>query len=409
MVPMDPFEPSDGKSLHAPAQRARGLSRGARREGPSARAPRGTAAVPAIAGGPAIELSGVPAEEWIDRWAGLLLEVEGRAPKTIEAARFCVERFFGDLPAGTAVEQLDRAQVEKHLRRLYIQGLGESARGKALHAIRSFCRYLVGHGRLERNPADEIRAPRVYTREKPTLSVAEIRKLIALDGKGEVARRPKKPKAGRMGRPPDPFVHLRNVVLLAVTYAAGLRASEVGPLRVEDLDWNEETSMFSILVARAKGARRDERIQLPQEISRLLGFYLGIRNEKGVQSPYLFPARFGIALQRRQVHRLFIERVAEVGIERKGRRLSPHTLRHSRATHLLEAGVDVRSVQRMLRHRSIQTTAGYLHTSEEKIARYLLRKEPLEAHRKKKQPQMHGAMRAFLAELGGGGLGAGPN
>jgi len=179
-------------------------------------------------------------------------------------------------------------------------------------------------------------------------------------------------------------------------------------LRLEDLEWNEESSLFSILVARAKGARRDERIQLPPEISRLLGFYLEIRREQpGESSPYLFPSQARRPLTARLVHRIFRNRLSEAGIEKRGRRLSPHSLRHSRATHLLDAGVDVRSVQRMLRHRTINTTATYLHTSEEKITRYLLRKEPLEAHRKKQQPQMRGAMKAFLAELAGGGLGSG--
>jgi site-specific recombinase XerD len=349
---------------------------------------------PSTAGNPAVDADG-DLDQLLDGWIALLGEVEGRAPRTVTAARFAVERFLGDLGATPTAADLTRTAVERHLRRLFVRGLGEAVRAQALRAIRSYLRYLVGHRVLEHNPANEIRAPRTYSRERPTLSLTETRRLLGLDG----------PSA----QLPRTFIGLRNLVLLAVTYAAGLRASEIGPLRAEDLGWGEETSLFSVLVARAKGARRDERMQLPIQISRLLGFYLDLRKREpsAAGSAYLFPARSGSPLTSRQVHRIFKDRLRAAKIEPRGRRLSPHVLRHSRATHLLEAGVDVRSVQTMLRHRSLETTAAYLHTSEEKIARYLLRKEPLEAHRKRPQPQMRGAMKALLDELHGSGLGLG--
>lgn len=360
--------------------------------GPSPLGPAGRGEESSTAGIPAVN-GGGELDAFLDGWIALLGEVEGRAPRTVTAARFAVERFLGDLGAAPTVGDLTRAAVERHLRRLFVRGLGEAARAKALRSIRSFLRYLVGHRMLEHNPANEIRAPRTYSRERPTLSLTETRRLLGLDG--------------TRVQLPRTFIGLRNLVLLAVTYAAGLRASEIGPLRTDDLGWGEDTSLFSVLVARAKGARRDERLQLPVDISRLLGFYLDLRRGEpsAVGSPYLFVGRQGSPLTSRQVHRIFKERLKAAKIEARGRRLSPHVLRHSRATHLLEAGFDVRSVQTMLRHGSLETTAGYLHTSEEKIARYLLRKEPLEAHRKRAQPQLRGAMKALLDELRGPGLG----
>jgi len=323
----------------------------------------------------------------VGAWAEFLGKVECRAQATVLSYRRAVERFLDDAAQEVRPRDLTRGALERHLKRLAYSGKGASSRARALTAIRDFMRYLVGHGVLAVNPAEEIRSPRAYRRERATLTVAET--LLFLGW--QKLRLPPAPRA---------FRALRDLTLWAVAYAAALRASEIGRLRCDSVLWHERDLMFSVLVTRAKHARADSRLVLPVDVSRLLGAYLEARRARGVASPYLFPSERGEApLGARQVHRLFHERLAAAGIEPRGRRLSPHCLRHSRATHLLEAGVDIRAVQAMLRHATLATTGEYVHTDEAKIIRYLRKKEPLDLRRRKRPSRARGALGSLAQEL----------
>lgn len=325
-------------------------------------------------------------EDLLQRWVDFLELVEGLSPRSTVAYRRAVERFLADAEISRP-EEIDRARIERYAKRQSYAGKGESTRTRAIQAIRGFCKYLVAHGHLTSNPALEIRAPRAYARERSILSVQEVKSLIQGQAKP--------------GQLPRTFLELRERVLWSVAYSLALRAGEVGKLRAADVVWNDADGAFSVLVARAKHSRGDVRLPLPPGASRLLGAYLTILPEHAGKSPYLFPAHRRTApLSSRQVHSLFARAMREREVEPRGRRLSPHSLRHSRATHLLEAGWDIRAVQTMLRHRSLAVTATYLHTSEAKLARYLRRNDPLEGKKRAPLP-FGGALKAIFADLGG--------
>jgi site-specific recombinase XerD len=327
-----------------------------------------------------IDSSGVP--NWIndqdilDGWMSFLVSVRGRAKGTVARYRRLVERLLEDV--GQPIAQLKREAIEKHLRRLHVSGRGEAVRHGTVVAIRSLGEWCLAHGIIESNPGASLSGPRSYRREVKVLTVAEVGRLLWGDNPGTLPR-----------DPPE----MRDRVLLGVAYVAGLRASEIGPLEVDGVVWHEAGQIFSILVRRGKGSGQDVRLPLDRPVSRMLGVWLTAR-----------PAgRFlwGRPLTRGAVRNIFLGRCAEVGIEAKGRRLSPHILRHSLATHLLQEGVDIRQVQLLLRHRSIATTEMYLHADVDRLGSVLIRRSPLDRGRRKKVAPLRPALEQLLGEIGG--------
>ena len=321
-------------------------------------------------------------EEWtddraiLDAWMSALVSVRGRSPATARRYRGLVERLLAD--AAQPIAQLDQRLIERHLRRLHVAGCGESVRRGVVVAIRSLGEWCLAHGIIESNPGASLSGPRPYRREIKVLTVAEVGRLLWGDSPGTLPRDP---------------VEMRNRVLLGVAYMAGLRASEIGPLEAEGVVWHEAGLIFSILVRRGKGSGQDVRLPLDRPVSRMLGVWLASR-----------PAgRFlwGRPLTRGAVRNIFLDRCAELGIAATGRRLSPHILRHSLATHLLQEGVDIRQVQLLLRHRSIATTELYLHADVDRLGSVLIRKSPLERGRRKKVLPVRPALEQLLGELRG--------
>jgi site-specific recombinase XerC len=313
----------------------------------------------------------------LDAWMSALVCVRGRSQATARRYRRLVERLLED--SGQRIAQLDQRLIEKHLRRLHVAGRGESVRRGVVVAVRSLGEWCLAHGILAANPGASLSGPRAYRREIKVLTVAEVGRLLWGDSPGTLTRDP---------------VEMRNRVLLGVAYVAGLRASEIGPLEAEGVVWQESGQIFSILVQRGKGAGQDVRLPLDRPVSRMLGMWLAAR-----------PAgRFlwGRPLTRGAVRNIFLDRCAAVGIKAMGRRLSPHILRHSLATHLLQEGADIRQVQLLLRHRSIVTTELYLHADVDRLGAVLIRRSPLEQGRKKKKAvSLRPAMEQLLAELRG--------
>jgi integrase/recombinase XerD len=313
----------------------------------------------------------------LDEWTSFLISVRGRTEGTARRYRRLIERLLADV--GKPIEQLRREDVERHLRRLHVAGRGESVRQGVVVAVRSLGEWCLAHGIMEVNPGSSLSGPRPYRREIKVLTVGEVSRLLWGDKPGTLPR--------------DPLA-LRDRVLLGVAYVAGLRASEIGPLEAEGVAWQEATQTFSILVRHGKRAGGDVRLPLDRPVSRMLGAWLAAR--RAGAGRFLW----GRPLTRGAVRKILQRRCAEVGIVAGGRRISPHVLRHSLATHLLQKGVDIRKVQLLLRHRSIATTEGYLHADVERLGAVLVRSSPLEQRRRKASP-LRPAMAQLLGELQG--------
>ena len=239
---------------------------------------------------------------------------------------------------GKTATALDRAEVSRYLLALREAELSPRSVARHLSAIRQFHRFLVRAGRTTEDPTAHLEAPRPWQRLPGVLSSEEVDRLLA---------------AREVATPRD----LRNQAMLELMYASGLRVSELVGLRLADLD-------FSLGIVRVLGKGDKERlVPVGETAVNSLRAYLKDgrpRLEGGRPTDHLFLGRHGRGLTRQMFWQL-IKRVAlAAGIAKA---VTPHTLRHSFATHLLERGADLRSVQLMLGHADIGTTEIYTHLS----------------------------------------------
>lgn len=272
------------------------------------------------------------------------LQVERAAsPHTLKGYREDLETFVeyfqeenGDCPdpAGlTAVE------LRGFLSALHDAGYAKTSIARKLASLRSFYRFGQREGWVDHNPAKALRNPRKAKKLPHFLSTTEIGKLLSAP-------------------PSDEPLGLRDRAILETLYSAGLRVSELVGLCDEDLDFEQS-------IVRVRGKGRKERLSpLGSYATRALRRWMKVR-ELSAKEPQdrkapVFVNKFGTRLTARSVGRLLEKHLQEAGLDN---RTSPHTLRHSFATHLLDRGADIRSVQELLGHKSLETTQIYTHVS----------------------------------------------
>ncbi len=229
-------------------------------------------------------------------------------------------------------------------------GLSARTTARRLSALRSFFKYLVLDGHLDRNPARTLVRPSMWRTLPKVLTVEEVESLL--------------------NRPADDNPRgLRDRAMLEVLYGAGLRVSELANLKSADVNLDE-----GFLVCRGKGGK-ERLVPLGASARRAVVLYRDgarPRLEQGTVET-LFLTRRGGGFTRQGVWKLVRAYARAAGLEGK---MSPHTLRHSFATHLLERGADLRSVQLMLGHSDITTTQIYTHVSRERLRRVYDRYHP---------------------------------
>jgi len=240
-------------------------------------------------------------------------------------------------------ESLTTRLLRAHQAWLHEQGYAKSTIARRLAAVRSWCRFLCRQGVLSSNPSAGLRGPR------------QDRKLPHFVSREDMAR--------LLGTPPaDTPLGLRDRAVLETLYSAGLRVSELTGLNVEDVDLAE-----GLATVRGKG-KRERLAMLGAQALDALRAWLEARptvaGGRGAQRPALFLNKNGTRLSSRSVGRLLARYLQQAGLDP---RTSPHTLRHSFATHLLDAGADVRSVQELLGHASLATTQIYTHVSTQRL------------------------------------------
>ncbi len=265
-------------------------------------------------------------------------------------ARHTLESYARDLSAlaayadaaGRPIERLDRAALEEFVRQQMTRGLAPRSVARAVAAVRGYYRFLVLDRRLERSPADDLQPPRAWPALPKFLSLDEVDRLIA---QPDVAT----PRG------------LRDRAMIELLYATGLRVSELVGVRAIDLHADEH-----YLTCVGKGSK-ERIVPIGDQASEWIARYQSAaRREllKGRTTPRLFVNMRGGPLSRVGFWKILKQYGRAAGLPRM---LSPHVLRHSFATHLLERGADLRAIQLMLGHADLSTTQIYTHVLEARL------------------------------------------
>ncbi|MEX0969498.1 MAG: tyrosine recombinase [Paracoccaceae bacterium] len=294
---------------------------------------------------------------WIEAFLSAIAAEAGAAANTLAAYRHDLDDFAGHI--GTiGLETASRSDVENYLSTLASNGLATSTRARRLSSIRQFYRFVFQEGWRSDNPAGELRGPGASTRLPKTLTLDEVEALLA---------------AARMfGR--TAHERLRNACLFELLYATGMRVSELVALPDSSARGNP-----AMLLVRGKGGR-ERMVPLSPPAQGALAEWLVARDlqlaEKHQKSRALFPSRAKAGHLTRVGFFLLLKEVAlAAGLNPE--KLSPHTLRHAFATHLLANGADLRSIQMLLGHADVSTTEIYTHVLDENLKNLVLTKHPL--------------------------------
>ena len=281
--------------------------------------------------------------ELLKRFLNYLAVEKGLSRNTLESYARDLRKYFAFLE-NKSPDDIRQQDVLDFLTRLSEEGMAAPSSARCLSAVRGFHKYLLTDNLTTNDPTVNIDSPHGWTRLPKTLSSSEVETLL--------------------GQPDmTTTLGIRDKAMLEVIYAAGLRVSELVVLRLQDVNLERG---FVIVVG--KGSK-ERAVPLGEVASARLKEYLDRARPlllKGAACDAVF-----VSSRRRQLTRqMFWERikhyVRKAGITRN---VSPHTLRHSFATHLLDNGADLRAVQAMLGHSDISTTQIYTHVSRERLKR----------------------------------------
>ncbi|MEZ6062799.1 MAG: tyrosine recombinase XerC [Planctomycetaceae bacterium] len=238
---------------------------------------------------------------------------------------------------------VDVGQLRNYVAFLHECNYARSTVARRLACLRSFFRYCNREGICERNPAKPLRTPRAGRRLPHFLTTEEVGRLLLIP-------------------PANKSDGLRDRAILETMYSAGLRVAETVGLNLQD--WDRGAGILRVL-----GKGRKERIApVGSFATKALDRWLEVRrpdpDAPASQRDALFLNRFGRRLTTRSIGRMLEKYIATAGLATQ---TSPHTLRHSFATHLLDGGADLRSVQELLGHKSLTTTQIYTHVSTKRL------------------------------------------
>ena len=287
---------------------------------------------------PTTDSSPAQAQELLRDFLTWLRIERALAHNTVQAYRrdlaFLLKLYHDEAPKQPLPQWLTTPVIARFLRLLSEKGLCETSLARHLAALRTFCRYLVIIGLLPRSPAEVISQPRSWHRLPKTLSPKGVDQLLASpEGTAPLA--------------------LRDRAMLELAYATGMRAEELATLKTADINFR-----IGYLRCIGKGSR-ERVIPVGEKATKALQEYLHSGRPDPKDSPSdFFLSRQNLPLSRIDIFRIVKKHAAKVGLAGT---LSPHTLRHTFATHLLAGGADLRSVQEMLGHVDVTTTQIYTH------------------------------------------------
>lgn len=287
----------------------------------------------------------------IESFLDMMSAERGASVNTIAAYR----RDLLDFAGRADLKRATRDDVRKYLAVLTKAGIAGSSQARKLSALRQFFGFLYTDGIRKDDPTSAIDAPK---RARPLPKIIARDDIDALIG---AARQQESPEG------------LRLLCIVEMLYAAGLRVTELAGLPLASVRGKD-----GFIIVRGKG-RKERMAPLNPSAREAIKAYLDVREEfvpKGDQSKFLFPSRSAEGyLTRRRVHQMLKELALKANIDPD--KLSPHVLRHAFATHLVEGGADLRSVQTLLGHADIATTQIYTHVASDRLTAVMEAAHPL--------------------------------
>jgi integrase/recombinase XerD len=276
-------------------------------------------------------------KEWLQRFLTYLRIERGLAQNTLTAYEHDLSLYFEHLRSAHVVDARPK-DVSAFLKFLYGRGLKPRSAARALAAVKGLYRFLLLEKAMDGNPTAVVEAPRAFVALPHFLTVEEVDRLLVASQTG-----------ARTG--------LRDKAMIQVLYATGLRVSELVNLRLDGV--NLEAGFLRCI---GKGSK--ERV-VPLGVAACDAVKSYLESARGTHaSEILFLSLRGTSLSRVEFWKILKECARKAGIRKN---ISPHILRHSFATHLLERGADLRAVQMMLGHAEISTTQIYTHVIRERL------------------------------------------
>lgn len=285
---------------------------------------------------------GAHADRWIDAYLDHLRVERGLSSHTLEAYAADLSRYLGLLETcGSGLQVAGPAEIGRVLAELASAGLSSRSQARFLSSLRGLYKHLVREELLASNPLELVESPRVSRKLPGLLSAPEVLRLLAAPDPGDLRG-------------------ARDAAMLHTLYASGLRVSELVGLRLSAVDLRT-----GVLTAFGKG-RKQRIVPLGELAIESIQRYLETVRGKWARprEPHLFVTQRGKGMTRQAFWKNLKRYSRVAGITRN---VSPHVLRHSFATHLLEGGADLRVVQTLLGHSDISTTQVYTHVSAEHL------------------------------------------
>ena len=279
-------------------------------------------------------------EELTNEFLRYLLIDKGYSENTINSYKIDLYKFL-EFNKNKNISDIDSEDLKKYIKYLKNNGLNERSISRNISCLKSFYKFLVIEKYIDKNPSDSIFIPKIKKTLPNTLTEEEVFKLLDI-------------------KLTDSFSY-RNKAMIELMYATGLRVSELVNLRLQDIDLDQD-------IIRTIGKGSKERI-IPigdfakEYLEKYVYEYRGLMLKR-TNNDYLFLNNHGNRMTRQGFFKILKKLALEDGIDKD---FSPHTLRHSFASHLLKYGADLRTIQELLGHSDISTTQIYTHITNEEL------------------------------------------
>jgi integrase/recombinase XerD len=293
----------------------------------------------------------------LERFTSYLSVEKGLSKNTVESYRLDLKEFFGYL--GNK-DIFTREDIVNYMGKLMDDGLSAATVCRFISSVKGFCKFLIIEEMMSDDPTETLKTPKQWERLPKALGMEDIKKLLNIDLQPSIIN------AQRLTLNAQLFI--RNSAMLELMYASGLRVSEIISIKVNDLNFEA-----GFLRVTGKGSKERVVPMNRRAIDKIRKYMHKLRPQllKNRQSPYLFLTSRGELMTRQR----FWQTLKKFG-NMAGINLTPHSIRHSFATHLLDGGADLRSVQKMLGHSDISTTQIYTKVTGDRMKKVYMEHHP---------------------------------